>query len=88
MGAKWRVVNCCFLFKQKTAYEMLRSLVGSEMCIRDRRLPARHGISRAGVHLAHKAGHGRGHRAGGVMGNRGSAVLGGPRGLARRGHRP
>ena len=24
-----------FLFKQKTAYEMLRSLVGSEMCIRD-----------------------------------------------------
>ena len=25
----------CF-FKQKTAYEMLRSLVGSEMCIRDR----------------------------------------------------
>src|SRR5665254_19570 len=24
-------------FKQKTAYEMLRSLVGSEMCIRDRR---------------------------------------------------
>eukprot|EP00658_Telonema_sp_P-2_P080696 TRINITY_DN8086_c0_g3_i2.p1 TRINITY_DN8086_c0_g3~~TRINITY_DN8086_c0_g3_i2.p1 ORF type:complete len:641 (-),score=130.11 TRINITY_DN8086_c0_g3_i2:381-2303(-) len=30
---------CCvffFFFKQKTAYEMLRSLVGSEMCIRDR----------------------------------------------------
>ena len=24
------------LFKQKTAYEVLRSLVGSEMCIRDR----------------------------------------------------
>ena len=24
-----------FCFKQKTAYEMLRSLVGSEMCIRD-----------------------------------------------------
>ena len=23
-------------FKQKTAYEVLRSLVGSEMCIRDR----------------------------------------------------
>ena len=23
-------------FKQKTAYEMLRSLVGSKMCIRDR----------------------------------------------------
>eukprot|EP00658_Telonema_sp_P-2_P008159 TRINITY_DN13060_c0_g4_i4.p1 TRINITY_DN13060_c0_g4~~TRINITY_DN13060_c0_g4_i4.p1 ORF type:complete len:591 (-),score=103.94 TRINITY_DN13060_c0_g4_i4:452-2224(-) len=26
-----------FFFKQKTAYEMLRSLVGSEMCIRDSR---------------------------------------------------
>ena len=25
-----------FFFKQKTAYEMLRGLVGSEMCIRDR----------------------------------------------------
>ena len=25
-----------FFFKQKTAYEVLRSLVGSEMCIRDR----------------------------------------------------
>ena len=25
----------CFFFKQKTAYELLRSLVGSEMCIRD-----------------------------------------------------
>ena len=25
-----------FFVKQKTAYEMLRSLVGSEMCIRDR----------------------------------------------------
>ena len=25
-----------FVFKQKTAYELLRSLVGSEMCIRDR----------------------------------------------------
>eukprot|EP00658_Telonema_sp_P-2_P020553 TRINITY_DN1812_c0_g1_i8.p1 TRINITY_DN1812_c0_g1~~TRINITY_DN1812_c0_g1_i8.p1 ORF type:complete len:111 (+),score=41.93 TRINITY_DN1812_c0_g1_i8:71-403(+) len=32
------VIICCFFFffKQKTAYEMLRSLVGSEMCIRDR----------------------------------------------------
>ena len=28
--------NGIFFFKQKTAYEMLRSLVGSEMCIRDR----------------------------------------------------
>ena len=26
---------CFFFFKQKTAYEVLRSLVGSEMCIRD-----------------------------------------------------
>ena len=25
-----------FFFKQKTAYELLRSLVGSDMCIRDR----------------------------------------------------
>eukprot|EP00658_Telonema_sp_P-2_P021306 TRINITY_DN18481_c0_g1_i3.p1 TRINITY_DN18481_c0_g1~~TRINITY_DN18481_c0_g1_i3.p1 ORF type:complete len:165 (-),score=30.04 TRINITY_DN18481_c0_g1_i3:35-529(-) len=30
-----------FFFKQKTAYEMLRSLVGSEMCIRDRKSLAR-----------------------------------------------
>ena len=30
---KYRI--CVFFFKQKTAYEMLRSLVGSEMCIRD-----------------------------------------------------
>ena len=28
-------MNFIFFFKQKTAYEMLRSLVGSEMCIRD-----------------------------------------------------
>src|SRR5674536_146607 len=28
-----------FFFKQKTAYEMLRSLVGSEMCIRRERGP-------------------------------------------------
>ena len=31
-----RCVCLFFFFKQKTAYEMLRSLVGSEMCIRDR----------------------------------------------------
>ena len=30
-----RIIKKIF-FKQKTAYEMLRSLVGSEMCIRDR----------------------------------------------------
>src|SRR5665254_21612 len=29
-------VSRFFFFKQKTAYDMLRSLVGSEMCIRDR----------------------------------------------------
>ena len=32
-----RCVNF-FFFKQKSAYEMLRSLVGSEMCIRDRKI--------------------------------------------------
>ena len=32
-----------FFFKQKTAYEMLRSLVGSEMCIRDRGKPKPNG---------------------------------------------
>ena len=31
-----RLIAVVFFFKQKTAYEMLRSLVGSEMCIRDR----------------------------------------------------
>src|SRR5674536_388613 len=31
----WCVYLFFFFFKQKTAYEMLRSLVGSEMCIRD-----------------------------------------------------
>ena len=31
------VVGLFFFFKQKTAYEMRRSIVGSEMCIRDRR---------------------------------------------------
>ena len=30
-------IGLFFFFKQKTAYEVLRSLVGSEMCIRDRR---------------------------------------------------
>ena len=33
--------NRFFFFKQKTAYERLRSLVGSEMCIRDRGSSAR-----------------------------------------------
>eukprot|EP00658_Telonema_sp_P-2_P026314 TRINITY_DN20616_c0_g1_i1.p2 TRINITY_DN20616_c0_g1~~TRINITY_DN20616_c0_g1_i1.p2 ORF type:complete len:126 (-),score=29.83 TRINITY_DN20616_c0_g1_i1:464-841(-) len=33
---EWLMYGIFFFFKQKTAYEMLRSLVGSEMCIRDR----------------------------------------------------
>eukprot|EP00658_Telonema_sp_P-2_P005765 TRINITY_DN12176_c0_g1_i4.p1 TRINITY_DN12176_c0_g1~~TRINITY_DN12176_c0_g1_i4.p1 ORF type:complete len:145 (+),score=64.66 TRINITY_DN12176_c0_g1_i4:118-552(+) len=36
-----------FFFKQKTAYEMLRSLVGSEMCIRDRYQRRVRGVSQA-----------------------------------------
>ena len=43
MGVDVGILMICFVFfffffffKQKTAYEMLRSLVGSEMCIRDR----------------------------------------------------
>ena len=38
---KYWFESLIFFFKQKTAYEMLRSLVGSEMCIRDRRAKAR-----------------------------------------------
>ena len=30
------VADLIHVFKQKTAYELLRSLVGSELCIRDR----------------------------------------------------
>ena len=30
------IFGLVFFFKQKTAYEVQRSLVGSEMCIRDR----------------------------------------------------
>eukprot|EP00658_Telonema_sp_P-2_P083999 TRINITY_DN9219_c0_g2_i2.p3 TRINITY_DN9219_c0_g2~~TRINITY_DN9219_c0_g2_i2.p3 ORF type:complete len:110 (+),score=22.64 TRINITY_DN9219_c0_g2_i2:20-349(+) len=41
------VIFFFFFFKQKTAYEMLRSLVGSEMCIRDRTHP-RYGPQSAG----------------------------------------
>eukprot|EP00658_Telonema_sp_P-2_P076454 TRINITY_DN6694_c0_g1_i3.p1 TRINITY_DN6694_c0_g1~~TRINITY_DN6694_c0_g1_i3.p1 ORF type:complete len:128 (-),score=53.50 TRINITY_DN6694_c0_g1_i3:60-443(-) len=36
ISSEHSVVFVFFFFKQKTAYEMLRSLVGSEMCIRDR----------------------------------------------------
>src|SRR5678816_3798312 len=38
--------NFFFFFKQKTAYEMLRSLVGSEMCIRDSHITSKLGDSR------------------------------------------
>eukprot|EP00658_Telonema_sp_P-2_P067907 TRINITY_DN56847_c0_g1_i4.p1 TRINITY_DN56847_c0_g1~~TRINITY_DN56847_c0_g1_i4.p1 ORF type:complete len:169 (+),score=40.95 TRINITY_DN56847_c0_g1_i4:47-553(+) len=34
--SSFHFLSVFFFFKQKTAYEMLRSLVGSEMCIRDR----------------------------------------------------
>src|SRR5678816_4831713 len=37
-----------FFFKQKTAYEMLRSLVGSEMCIRDSHITVDNNILRGG----------------------------------------
>ena len=33
MSCGW--IYSVFFFRQKTPYEMLRSLVGSEMCIRD-----------------------------------------------------
>src|SRR5450756_2972704 len=33
-------IEAFFFFKQKTAYEIMPSLVGSEMCIRDRRQTA------------------------------------------------
>ncbi len=46
MEAEWMVVGgvavelgkcgCIFVFQQMTAYELLRSLVGSEIVIRDR----------------------------------------------------
>ena len=39
-----------FFFKQKTAYEMLRSLVGSEMCIRDRGVTGRYVGARDRLH--------------------------------------
>src|SRR5665254_5537 len=44
-----------FFFKQKTAYEMLRSLVGSEMCIRDSSV-ARGSFQRMGTSYADRSG--------------------------------
>ena len=40
-----QVILHFFFFKQKTAYEIRLSLVGSEMCIRD----SRHGDHRSGL---------------------------------------
>src|SRR5678815_1341128 len=63
----WNIIF--FFFKQKTAYEMLRSLVGSEMCIRDRvrayvRAGARHVVvARAACELRPWYVGGRGSRA-------------------------
>ena len=34
-----RIIKKNLFFKQKTAYEIMPSLVGSEMCIRDRSYP-------------------------------------------------
>src|SRR5428012_3704 len=43
--------NFFFFFKQKTAYEIMPSLVGSEMCIRDRSRPARlRSLHQGGAH--------------------------------------
>ena len=47
-----------FFFKQKTAYEMLRSLVGSEMCIRDSHIGAADLPSAAGLHDRDRLGAG------------------------------
>eukprot|EP00831_Metopus_contortus_P025048 TRINITY_DN2169_c0_g1_i2.p1 TRINITY_DN2169_c0_g1~~TRINITY_DN2169_c0_g1_i2.p1 ORF type:complete len:249 (-),score=63.05 TRINITY_DN2169_c0_g1_i2:52-798(-) len=48
MGKLWSILysffRVFFFFKQKTAYEMQRGLVGSEMCIRDRYQRRVHGI--------------------------------------------
>eukprot|EP00831_Metopus_contortus_P024094 TRINITY_DN2108_c0_g1_i4.p1 TRINITY_DN2108_c0_g1~~TRINITY_DN2108_c0_g1_i4.p1 ORF type:complete len:221 (+),score=75.97 TRINITY_DN2108_c0_g1_i4:69-665(+) len=42
----WQFIFFFFFFKQKTAYEMQRGLVGSEMCIRDRYQRRVHGVSK------------------------------------------
>eukprot|EP00658_Telonema_sp_P-2_P060335 TRINITY_DN49278_c0_g1_i1.p1 TRINITY_DN49278_c0_g1~~TRINITY_DN49278_c0_g1_i1.p1 ORF type:complete len:308 (-),score=73.27 TRINITY_DN49278_c0_g1_i1:185-1108(-) len=52
VSTEFQYVFVFFFFKQKTAYEMLRSLVGSEMCIRDRSTGARsQGMEEAGAGL-------------------------------------
>src|SRR5674536_384385 len=47
-----------FFFKQKTAYEMLRSLVGSEMCIRDRTRPSRSSLALTAARIILDPGYG------------------------------
>ena len=49
------VVLFVFFFKQKTAYELLRSLVGSEMCIRDSFFPVSGIALLLGVYLVYDA---------------------------------
>ena len=58
--ALWCTWWIFFFFKQKTAYEMLRSLVGSEMCIRDREIARVLGIAGRGklLELAQAMVHG------------------------------
>eukprot|EP00831_Metopus_contortus_P055270 TRINITY_DN46692_c0_g1_i1.p1 TRINITY_DN46692_c0_g1~~TRINITY_DN46692_c0_g1_i1.p1 ORF type:complete len:199 (+),score=36.59 TRINITY_DN46692_c0_g1_i1:29-625(+) len=52
-----------FFFKQKTAYEMQRGLVGSEMCIRDSPLIERNVVCRADNGIAvQSVGPGRGNK--------------------------
>ncbi len=55
-----QIIFIFFFFKQKTAYEMSASLVGSEMCIRDRTTgvslyspgyPGAHFVDQAGLEL-------------------------------------
>ena len=43
------ILLCFFFFKQKTAYEIRLSLVGSEMCIRDRSYDPREEIRKVRV---------------------------------------
>src|SRR5674536_390885 len=55
------VIMLFFFFKQKTAYEMLRSLVGSEMCIRDSDGPEDDGDDDECDEAGHEEQHGQHH---------------------------
>ena len=48
---RWSELAYFFFFKQKTAYEVLRSLVGSEMCIRDSFFVGVSGRAKGGIGL-------------------------------------